>query len=222
MKTAQRLLLALPLLLSACVEQKVPIFFFGICAPPEDAVKCAFSETCDQLLIAPRPSVVTQVQIGAAPAFTNQLVLPLQLNNQLVDNTDLEAGRTNTHDAIVESYELTFSGTITAGKVTYPANGVVPAEGTTVLIVPVIPTIALAEIQAGMAAATTTEVPVVVDVVAKGRLGDGSTFETGTYQVSVDVFDAVFTGYACQDPTEVVLGVCPNVGQTASVSCGTP
>jgi len=222
MKNATRLLALLALGAASCVDYKVPVNIANICAAPDDAQTCAFAETCDAVLASARPAVITQ-RAAIIGGGINALLLPLQIDNQMLDNANTESGQVNTHDAIIESYDFSFEGQFPASKVTnFFANGRVPAEGSTVVVVPVIPQASLAEIQALMAAAAVAEAPVVVTVVAKGKLLDGSDWKSGEFRIAVDVFDAV-----CNDPTlqckagEVVYQ-CPNFCQTSSFKCVTP
>jgi len=222
MKNAARLLALLALATAGCVDYKVPLNFADICAAPDDAQACGFAATCEAVLASARPFVITQ-RAGSIGGGLNALFLPLQLDNQMPDNHDTGSGQVNTHDAIIESYDFTYEGQFPATKVTnFFANGRVPAEGSTVVVVPVIPQASLAEIQTAMAAVAVTEAPVVVTVVAKGKLLDGSDWKTGEYRIAVDVVDAV-----CADPSALckvgdVVYECPNFCQTASYKCVTP
>lgn len=222
MKTATRLLVLLALATAGCVDYKVPVNFANVCAAPDDAQACAFAATCDAVLASARPVVITQ-RAGSIGGGVNALFLPLQLDNQMADNGNVESGQVNTHDAIIESYDFTYEGQFPATKVTnYFANGRVPAEGSTVVVVPVIPQASLAEIQTLMAAAAVTEASVVVTVVAKGKLLDNSDWKTGEYRIAVDVIDAVCADPQLQcKPTDVVYQ-CPNFCQTSSVKCVAP
>jgi hypothetical protein len=113
----------------------------------------------------------------------------------------------------------------------------VPASGKSVVIVPVVPanvaTFLVGEILT--AAPVPTDPPVnngpfliSAEVVAKGHLGDGSSFETGpftfVFTACADCFDQPNPLFLCNsgDPTGTVpyAGSCPQEGQTSIPGCG--
>jgi hypothetical protein len=62
---------------------------------------------------------------------------------------------------------------------------------------------------------------VIVEVRARGHLVDGSTLETGVFEVAVDVLNTDFVPAGCPTAGDVRF-YCPNAGQTASTSCSAP
>lgn len=214
-------LLFAPLALAAlagCAPQHASVEIFAICAPPEDAKLCAGTTTCAKVVGAPRLYLYTSVNT-AAGAVTNSLVASIQFNNQNPRNGDVTAGRTNTNDAVIEKYRLSFPGS-GVPDVDYPATATVPAGGSQSPVVTLIPPettdLLAALIPDGSIAL------VVVELRAEGRYMDGTRFETGVFRVPVDVVDELFLGGpACTNTSEVRF-YCPNAGQTSSNKCAAP
>lgn len=209
---------------SGCtVDDHASVQIFAVCAPPEDATLCGFDGACDRLLASDRPFVVSQVDFGLGPA-ANQLEMFVQFDNQMPDNADPSSGRVNTNDFVLEDYQISLSGPLgAAGTFVHPANATVPAESSFVPVVPIIPAVAMPFVAAQIPPGTTGLA--VAEVVARGRFLDGSHHETGPFRVAVNVFNGVFdvlTDLVCPKPGEVVTAVCPNVGQTSSITCEAP
>ena len=213
-------LLLAPLALAAlagCAPQHASVEIFALCAPPDDAAKCAFSATCDRVVGSAHLYVFTAVDVGTGP-FTNELVQSIQINNQNPRNGDASAGRANTNDAVIEKYRLSYPG---AGlpDLDYPATATIPAAGAQSPVVPLIPVEITSLLRAQLTAGAIQVV--LVDLKAEGRYMDGTRFETGVFRVPVDVVNATFLGSAC--PTAGDLrSYCPNAGQTSSTSCAAP
>ena len=164
--------------------------------------------------ITPRPWVYLDVGGGG----DNALLLWMQWNNQLLDNADESSGRVNTHNFYIEKYKLSFTGPVPIPDIAVEALAPpVPAEGTATGIVTAIP-IPITQYLKTALPVSGEPVLVVVDVIASGRLGDDSAYETGSFKIPVDVYNTTFPGFTCP-PGEVVTAVCPNDGQTASVNC---
>lgn len=219
LRTPRALALALLLGAAGCADNYASIEMFAICAAP-NADDCTFDATCDTVLVSARPYVITYVQ-GATGTYANRLELLIQFNNQLLPNGDESSGRANTHDAFINGYDLSYDGLYGAfvAEWTFDANGTVPAGGSTVLAVPVIPeevmpTIA-AYIPSGGAGAVT------VEIVARGFYGNDQPFETGPWPIAIDVVNGTYVvGAGCVAPEVEVA--CPGYGQTGTTACIDP
>jgi len=206
--------LAAVLALAGCQDNNASIEIFGICAPPDDAVKCSGTAVCSLYFAGDRPWVYTSV--GGA-ANVNRLVHFVQINNQLPNNADPGTGRVNTNDFIAEEYLYDFQGVPGLTEWRRRANFTIIAEGSFSPVIPIIPEEAMAVIQAAFAANSTTLV--VVGMRVRGHLNGGAVVETGTYEIAVDVINSDFPGYAaCTNATDILF-VCPNQGQQATVGC---
>jgi hypothetical protein len=195
MKT-RAFLLVLPLAaiaLGGCADNAASIEFQGICVPKGD---CSFSGKCDSYVVV-NPTLDS--------AVTQHMTMFFQLKNQLADNASTDLQRLNTNDANVEEAAIEYSGNAgLSGKVAFGLAGQVPAAGTAVVGVDVIPGFA-----SGLNM-TPPAYPVFLEAVAQVRLRghyvDGSSFETAPFQVTIDV-----TTGAPQ--TRTCAGACPQVGQ---------
>lgn len=218
--TYAALCLAVAVGLSGCADNHASVELFALCAPPEDAAVCGQSGGCDLYLASARPWLY--LRAGGQP---NGLELFTEVRNQMPRNDDPSAGRVNTNDVIVNGYELDFSSPYyTRENYFYAANFGVDANGVFSPVIKYLPEeigvqLGRALLDAGI---TTDAVPVVIGVRLKGRTVGGNEFETGTFEIAVDVVNADFPGYSCPTPGDIVTAVCPNGGQTASVTCETP
>jgi hypothetical protein len=193
MKTSSRLLALAPIALAACVETKVPIEMFGICALPEPDA-CSFEATCDGFYLGPNV-----IDISTA----ERLWLIVEVHNQLLSNEDPDLGRANTHNAYIQDVRMTFSG-LDLPATRHDIQQVVPADGTSVIsIYPITEETVTALGAAGIVG--------VVDIIANvrlvGVLGDSSEFETEVYEIPVRVCDGCIPIDTC--PAGTFLGTCP-------------
>ncbi len=211
---------ALALVASACTaENHASIELFGLCAPPSDAKTCGLSGTCGQFIASARPWVYLTVATSATTTRANGLEMFTEVRNQLPNNADPSSGRVNTNDATVTGYELDYKSEFyNRTAYFYPANFPVGAAGTFTPVIKFIPDEIALEM-ANTLPASSAPVTVEVGVRLHGRYGDDRTFDTGTFPIAVDVYNTTFPGYACPKATDIVTAVCPNVGQTASITC---
>ncbi|MGC3997932.1 MAG: hypothetical protein QM767_10730 [Anaeromyxobacter sp.] len=227
---ARILLVAVAAGAAGCTVEKVgTVDLTGVCTWPDDATACAFSDGCDAYNLL-RYQAYVNVTDGV-DTFWNELLVPLELRNQVFDNADDTTG-TNSNDAFVESWELSFSSPDLGGglgSTTYPAVVTrVPAGGNTaVSVATVVPYTFMETISTAMTNAGVSGAMVRVDVRAKGHYGSGGSgraYESGTMQVWVELFNATWSGYGCPVAGEVVVAVCPPnaLGQTATVACEAP
>lgn len=221
MKTRLVALAALALAASACtVDNHASVQIVAICAPPEDASDCGTDGTCARSLASDRSVVYTIDSSG----FTNSLQMFMQVNNQTLNNADAATGRANTNDFVIEDYVVAFGGVGAIPSMTIPAGAfTVPAEGSNTPIVRLIPEAAMEYIITNLPPFTDGDPPTVatVDLRLRGRFVNGDRLETGVFRAAVEVRNAFFPGFACP-AGEVVIAICPNDGQTASITCEAP
>jgi hypothetical protein len=218
------LAIALGLGLSGCVDNDVSIRLESACFPPEPNAdgSCSYPSSCSSVLLG-NPAV----DVGYGPT-AGTLVWPVQVGNQMVTDAD-RAGGANSKDAWIERYTIRYaSGQVSVPSVTVPiTRHLVPANGRSVVIVPVVPT-NVATFLAGALVTTPGPYEISAEIVAKGHLADGSSFETGPFTM---VFTATSGTYATPDPiglcnggdpagTVPYVGSCPQEGQTALPGCG--
>jgi hypothetical protein len=215
---------ALALVASGCTADNIQtVSMEALCAPPDDAAKCAGSAgKCDMLLASARPWLSTQ-SLGHANGFE----MFTQVLNQAPNNADESTGRVNANDAIITGYELDFaSAYYNRAAFFYPANFYVPAAGVFAPVIKYIPEEISAEMQMAFplyngADITTGPIPVTVGVRLRGHLLDDREFTTGTFTVTIDVYNEDAGVPACPTAGDVFVA-CPNYGQTASTDCVTP
>lgn len=207
MKTRILPLVAFSAALCACPQENhVGPEFLGICAnPAPDAEGCSYSPTCDQIAL---------FNYHYDPTVASELLVPIELFNQLADNSDPSSGRLNTNDAVIQQwrFEYVYGGVMVA---TGAANQtlVVPAGSHTVGLVPVIP----AELNAWAAGMPPGDI--VVNVRAAGRYADERYFESGPFRVVTGVISYA-PPISCTAP-EILLA-CPQVGQSGTYGCVAP
>jgi len=227
MKTRILPLIALAAALCGCPhENEASVQWFAVCFPPApDSTSggCIFPSSCEA------------VALGTFYAYVDSIyeaVAPIEIRNQLPDNTDLTSGRLNTNVAYIEQFRLEFGGTALPDE-WVDTNVTVPTDGSTVALVPLLPpntTFFLTTLLGGPGQPTFTHL--MVSVRAAGRFADERTFVTGPFKVPVDVYDAPpcpppVAGSVCYSPPDcdpVLAGIqaplaCPQLGQSAIVTC---
>jgi hypothetical protein len=179
MKT-RALFLALPLLalgaVGGCRDNSASLQIQAMCFPTDD---CTFGSTCDNSFMGTPVLDPTLVNTTASGGLT----LIFQLENQAPDNEDLDVGRTNTKDAQVDQVVIEYDGPAIPRQVK-GTNVWIPANGNTLILIPVIPP----GFQAALTAYGTTNGR---EMTARVRLGgfwyDGSRFETAEFPVAVEI-----------------------------------
>jgi hypothetical protein len=179
MKT-RALFLALPLLalgaLGGCRDNSASLQIQAMCFPTDD---CTFGSTCDNSFMGVATLDPTLGTTSAA------LTLIFQLENQVPDNEDLDLGRTNTNDAQVDEIQIEYDGPAVPRQV-MGANVWVPANGTTLIVIPVIPPGFNTQLTAYAS-------PFGREMTARVRLGGfwyhGDRFETAEFPVAVKICD---------------------------------
>jgi hypothetical protein len=217
------LLAALVAAVSGCAPRNdASIEVVDVCAPSDDATACApTGGTCDRFITG-NPWMFLQYDDGSGNLVNNGFFFYMQLNNQRPNNKDESAGRENTADARVTEYKLSYStsGISLPGYTVSTTTVTVPAAGSTTPFVTLIPPELSATLQGLLPAGEATLVNVYVQF--KGYYVDGSDWESKPFKVAVYVYNAVFPGYSCPKAGDVVTAVCPNFGQTASITCAAP
>jgi hypothetical protein len=220
------LILAAAFSLAGCIPNDASVRVFGVCAIPDTG--CKFAPTCGTLYIGD-----FVMDIGNP---SQSFVWPIQLDNQRPDNVDRDGG-TSTSNAWVEGYKLDFTTntpgvTIPSTTVSVTSSPILP-KGSSVALALIVPP-SVGDYLNGLAGSLT---PVVtIQLVAIGRYGDGSSFETGPFTVEVNtcrgciglhdvapLYDPICATTDPGPPVVVTPGsiefICPNDGQTAFYSC---
>jgi len=210
MKTRSIAAAAALVLLGSCSAPYSGVTIFQICAfPAPDATTgdCLYEATCANSLVGPSFLDVT----GAGYDF----VLPIQFNNQLTSSANTSNGTVNANDAYVESVYITYSGA-NVNPVTVPVSLTVPAAGSITGVIPLIPSSYFASLP--VSATSLTEV--VLTVKASGKFLSQETFTTQTFQIPVLICAGCSATAANVCPSgKTLTGVCPQLGQTATVNC---
>ncbi len=201
------------LALAACSAQNhASVEFAALCAPPDPAPGCVYPATCDLFWGIGR--------VFADVALVNEVVWPIQINNQLPNNENLAIGRVNTNDAVIEELRLSYQSAALGATIpdaTITQTFVIPADGASSPILILVPPATATLLSAALPAGTTE---VLVEVRAAGRFANGETFETGPFQVPLDLCAGCFVVPGC--PAGEFLYACPQIGQSGSYDCLTP
>ncbi|HET6414339.1 MAG TPA: hypothetical protein VFG53_19980 [Anaeromyxobacter sp.] len=213
-------LLSLTSSLAGCVANDASIEIFGVCAPSTDASSCAPTGGVCQAGLTGQAFYFTTTVLG-----DNGLFFYMQVNNNRPSNASTDQGSLNTADARITEYDLSFdfpgnSYSLPDYDVS-PITVTVPAAGSTTPYVSFIPVELSSQLQTMLPAGPT---PTLIDIYVKlkGNYIDGSSFETGKFKLSAYVYNAVFPGYVCLPATDVVQDICPNAGQTSTITCAAP
>jgi hypothetical protein len=171
------LVLAPLLLLAACVDNKVSIELRHVCAPPDTASTCAFAATCDAVSLTP-----FFFDVGAG---SSRMWLFVEVGNQLESNAATGDGRVNSRDAFVQEAVITYEGGgLGLASASHRLQQMISPGTTQVLSLFPLPDSATAEL-------ATFTITGIVDIVAKLKLkgvyGDGSSFETGEYEIPIRI-----------------------------------
>lgn len=220
MNTRALAVLGLALATAGCVDHMPNLFVTGVCGTPNDAVTCnAPAGSCDTYRNGSL-FIFTSYTVGAGPV-TNEMIQVAQVENRAVPNANDDIGRVNGRDAIIESASLKFSSPgVAISALEVPSLFTrVPAAGSATIFLPIMPAATVAEIAAAIPADATVDVG--VEVRLKGHYADGSTFETGPFEVPVSVINTEFIPAGCTDPTQVRF-FCFGIGQTGSSKCAAP
>ena len=210
MKTRIPPLLALAALLGCIQENHASPELMGICAnPAPEAGGCSYAATCEQYAL---------FTYFYDPTAAPDLLVPIEIRNQLADNSDPTSGRVNTNDAVIQQFNFEYligsnTPVLTASE---NVSVVLPAATTKTALVPVIP----ASLNATMSALP-PGTQFVVNVRAAGRYTDERYFETGPFRVPAGLAAAgAFPPLPCVAPE--VSRACPQPGQSNTQACVTP
>jgi len=212
-------LLSLTSSLAGCVANDASVQIQYVCAPSTDASTCApTGGTCSEFLTGQAYYYTT------VAGFDNGLFFYMQVANNRPNNASTDQGTTNTADARINEYALSFG---------FPGNSyslpdfdvsaitvTVPAAGSATPFVTFIPAELSGQLQTMLPAGSVTLIDVFVKM--KGTYVDGSSFETGKFKLSAYIYNEPFPGYVCVPVTDIVQDVCPNAGQTSTITCASP
>jgi len=209
MKTRSLILAALALSLGSCSAPYNGVSMFEVCAfpsPDSSTGACLYAATCTN-------SLAGNSFLDVATAGYD-FVLPIQFNNQLASSADSTNGTVDANTAYVQSIEVQYLGANGLQPLTVPVTFTVPSGGSTTGVIPLIPVADFAKLPVTAGGFT----DIVLSLKAKGVCLSQETFTTQTFQVPVTLCSGCLAGNPC--PTGKTLqGVCPQLGQTASVSC---
>lgn len=189
---------------AGCAPDRASIEYYGVCGFPDT---CTFSGECDaHLLTLPWIDM----------SLSEELWLPIEMRNQIPDNTDSTELRVNTNDFYVTSYSITYSGAtspVLIPSATKSVNAVVPAGGRTVVDLWPIPggTTASTAISTYAALGLGAMMPLVATVTASGVFANGREYETEPFDVAFEVCDGCAAGWA-------VLGCVQTCPPSATLS----
>ena len=210
--------------LAGCtVDNDASVRVYGMCFPPEptDTGLCAYDPTCGTLWLG---SVVADV---ASSSAYGPLVWPMQVDNLRPSNAD-RAGGVETAIAWIEGYKVSYSTWGLSAVPTIPSADVaisrhpVQPEGSTVVIVPVVPAAVGTVLYDAMGDLDILDFKATIR--AYGHYADGSRFETGEFQVvgklTKNAIPAPTSANTCFDPTKpVYVGTCPQPLQSGVFRC---
>jgi len=205
---------------TGCIDNYASLRISAACAPPapSDTGACVYSSSCESVWMA--NLWVDPSYAGIPPSPTDgTLYWPFQVDNQRPPNGDRD-GATNTATAFITGFRISyFSATVSIpDAVIEDTTRTVEAESSTVVGIPVMPSTV-----SSLLAIATLVADVRAEIRATGLYGDGTTFETGPFSVVVNVVNGAVPGAFCPDPAAPVLvGVCPQLGQSAVYLCKAP
>jgi hypothetical protein len=168
--------LALAVGTSGCEDNLASIQIQTVCAPTED---CTFTGECDA-------QYISWPTLDVAASARDAMALYLEVQNQMPDNSDPAINRTNTNDAHVDETVIEYDE-IALPRVLVRSNFWVPAGGSSVFKVEVIPDALQAGATLGAFAPTAEPREMVARLRMRGYLDDGTRFETGEFPVLVRV-----------------------------------
>ncbi|HVP68948.1 MAG TPA: hypothetical protein VMT17_16980 [Anaeromyxobacteraceae bacterium] len=210
MKTRYLAATATLVLLGSCSAPYSGVTIYQICAfptPDTTTGDCLYEATCADTLVGPPVLDVA----GAAYDF----VLPIQFDNQLVSSANTANGTVNANDAYVENVNVTYAGAA-LNPVNVPVTLTVPATGSITGVIPLIP----AAYFSSLPVSGTSLTEVVLTIKASGKFLSQQTFTTQTFQIPVLLCSGCLATAANACPSGKTLsGVCPQFGQTNTVSC---
>ncbi len=213
----------LALALAGCTIDTTPnLFVAGICGPPDDAVQCTAPAGSCSTYLNGNLLVFRQVT-DATGTYVNFLTAVAEVGNQSPSNADDGVGRVNTRDAIITSASVSYTSPGLAISAVNPPDLYTPvrANATSTIFLPVMSSATLAEI-GGQIPAATASVEVVAHLKLKGTYLDGSSFETGVFDIPVRVVNATFDATTpCADPLQVRF-FCYYPGQGGREKCAVP
>jgi hypothetical protein len=211
----------LVLLLAAatgCVDNNASVRLSAACFPPtpNDDGSCSYPAKCDSVMMGNLWVDTTYTLTGGT------LYWPFQADN-LRPNNGTRDGGTNTATAFITGYKISYtSSSVSLPDVTLDdTTRTVEAQGSTVLSIPVIPASVATLLAGNIDPLFTAELR--AEIRATGHYADGQTIETGPFSVVVNVVNGFGAGGSCPDPASpVLIGVCPQPGQSGVSLCKAP
>lgn len=213
------LLLAAAAAAAGCIPNDASVKIHGLCFPPTptETGVCSYPAACEALLLG-------QLEFETANASTEgALIWPVQVDNQRLSNAD-RPGAVETANGWIEGFKIQYAiPGLAVPDVDVPiSRHPVAAEGSTVLIAPVVPSSLGVFLNGSTLPAGPTSMS--AELRAYGRYGDGGYFETGPFNIAITAWKggASLTP-GCPDPANPILaGVCPQAQQTGVGTCVAP
>jgi hypothetical protein len=164
--------LLVPLLaLVSCHQNGATVQIQGICGVPDT---CTFSGKCDAFELG-------NPLIDTGTASDKALQTFMQFENQAPDNSQKDIYRTNTNDAHLDEAVVEYSGAF-SGKAVFGMRGDVPAGGTSVAEVDLVP-----HFVGTVLPNYTSYEEVIATLRVRGHFDDGTSFETAEYPVTINL-----------------------------------
>jgi hypothetical protein len=215
---------------AGCKQPQPTVALTSLCYPPTpDTDGCVYPAACDQILapgLIKADLAVTNLRTGPH-LYHDSVEWPIEIRNQSPSSASAEAGQVNTSDAHITAFEMTYASTaltLTSSSATSNQEITVPAGGTTVAVVSLMPKAYGETLVDDVAASADTFYQVLVSVKAVGYLDNGITFETSEMQVPVWVCNGCWPSVnppVCATAGDVYLS-CPQWGQYSAEKCVTP
>ena len=199
--------LATAALLGGCVKPSATVEIYQACAPPAPTASgCVYpTGTCS---LSPLDTYTIDVDVA------DRLFLAVEVHNQLTDNSSVDTGTGNTHNAYVNHYSVGFSASLpgTSGDI----ENAVPSAGSSVIGVELINGDTWTALY-NQLHGTTNTVRMTADLKLSGVYGDQSHFETAPRKFGIEVCAGCFTPGTCTSGT---ITYCPGPGiWPASAAC---
>jgi hypothetical protein len=201
--------LVLLLALGGCVDDRVPVEFYGLCGFPDDAKVC--------LAPAGKCGTYQNGQLYLYYENASSLDMVAELHNQRLSNGDASIGSVNTANAQITEYAYKFSASppLALSELTMPYMATpIPANGTATLWVSVLPPATVTQLRAAVGYGGF----ISVQITPRGKYGDDTSFEVAGMTFPVQVFPGVPAAATCPNPADTMYS-CPSEFQTHSFSC---
>jgi len=216
--TARTLAALLLLATAGCIDNNASVRLTAACFPPSpnDDGSCSYPSTCDSVMMGNLWVDTTYAPTGGT------LFWPFQADNLRPDNSGRDGG-TNTATAFITGFKIKYTVLQATPAISIPdvtladTTRTVEPIGSTVLSIPVIPS-SVATLLSGTGLGSLLA-EVRAEIRATGHYADGTSIETGPFSVVVNIQNGSWAPSVCADPTQHIVGYCPQAGQTSVTAC---